>query len=222
VLVPGSLDRIGEESDWLRREVAHALAHDRNVVPMIANGFQFGSDLILPTDMARLRTFNAVSITPEYFTSAMVKLRTRFLKAPSKPTVQPTPEARSFAERIRRLLARPDEITTPPAGAATRAPTYRASGTRRRRSTATLPPPHLTGRQKSTFVIELTWSEVPGAKEYVLERDGREVHRGSAQAYDDTPPVGGTTIASWRYRVRAEAIGHAGTWSEPVERVTGF
>jgi hypothetical protein len=34
VLVPGSLDQIGEDGDWLRREVAHALAQDRNVVPV--------------------------------------------------------------------------------------------------------------------------------------------------------------------------------------------
>jgi hypothetical protein len=33
LLQPGSLDRIGEDDDWLRREIAHALAHDRNVVP---------------------------------------------------------------------------------------------------------------------------------------------------------------------------------------------
>jgi TIR domain len=41
LLVPGSLDQIGEDGDWLRREIAHALAHDRNVVPLTANGFKF-------------------------------------------------------------------------------------------------------------------------------------------------------------------------------------
>ena len=50
VLVPGSLDRIGEEGDWLRREVALALAQDLNVAPVTADGFQFSRDLRLPPE----------------------------------------------------------------------------------------------------------------------------------------------------------------------------
>ena len=38
LLEPGSLDRIGEQGDWLRREIAHALTHRRNVVPLLADG----------------------------------------------------------------------------------------------------------------------------------------------------------------------------------------
>ena len=38
LLQPGSLDHIGEDGDWLRREIAHALAHGRNVVPVTATG----------------------------------------------------------------------------------------------------------------------------------------------------------------------------------------
>jgi len=79
LLVPGSLDRITQEGDWLRREIAHALAHDRNVVPVTADGFKFG-DLELPPDVARLPKFNAVSIHPGYFDPAMELLRVRFLK----------------------------------------------------------------------------------------------------------------------------------------------
>jgi hypothetical protein len=82
VLVPGSLDRIGQEGDWLRREIAHALAHDRNVVPVTADGFKF-RDVVLPHDVARLPKFNAVDIPRGYFESAMERLRTQFLKQPS-------------------------------------------------------------------------------------------------------------------------------------------
>src|SRR5690348_13069911 len=52
LLQPGSLDQIGEDGDWLRREIAHALAHDRNVVPVTAKGFQFRRGLVLPPDVA--------------------------------------------------------------------------------------------------------------------------------------------------------------------------
>jgi hypothetical protein len=84
LLEPGSLDRIGEDDDWLRREIAHALAHGRNVVPVTANGFELSRDLVLPPDVARLRSLNAVPITPEYPEAGMKRLR-QFLKMPPKP-----------------------------------------------------------------------------------------------------------------------------------------
>ena len=82
LLEPGSLDRIGEDGDWLRREIAHALAYGRNVIPVTASSFEFRRDLVLPPDVARLPTFNAVVVAtqPEYFEAAMERLRTRFLK----------------------------------------------------------------------------------------------------------------------------------------------
>lgn len=89
LLEPGSLDQIGEDGDWLRREIAHALTHHRNVVPLTANGFEFRRDLVLPSDVARLPSFNAVAIQPGYFDAAMERLRTRFLKMPSNPTTRP-------------------------------------------------------------------------------------------------------------------------------------
>jgi hypothetical protein len=85
LLQPGSLDQIGEDGDWLRREIAHALAHRRNVVPVTADGFEFRRDLVLPPDVAKLPSLNAVTIPPVYFDAAMGLLRTRFLKMPSNP-----------------------------------------------------------------------------------------------------------------------------------------
>jgi carbon monoxide dehydrogenase subunit G len=89
LLQPGSLDQVGEDGDWLRREIAHALAHGRNVVPVTASGFEFRRDLALPPDVAGLPSFNAVPIQPGYFDAAMERLRTRFLKMPSDPTARP-------------------------------------------------------------------------------------------------------------------------------------
>jgi hypothetical protein len=95
LLQPGSLDRIGGDGDWLRREIAHALAHGRNVVPVTANGFEFRRDLVLPPDVARLSSFNAVAIQQGYFDAAMERLRTRFLKKSPSPTAQPLAETRN-------------------------------------------------------------------------------------------------------------------------------
>jgi hypothetical protein len=85
LLEPGSLDRIDNDRDWLRREIAHALTHDRNVVPVTAKGFEFSHDLVLPPDVVGLKDFNSVAIPPRYFDAAMDRLRTRFLKLPSNP-----------------------------------------------------------------------------------------------------------------------------------------
>jgi hypothetical protein len=103
LLQPGSLDHIGEDGDWLRREIAHALARGRNVVPVTADGFELRRDLTLPPDVAKLTEFNAVAIPPVYFDAAMERLRTRFLKQPPKPTTPPPAETPSPARLARPL-----------------------------------------------------------------------------------------------------------------------
>src|SRR5690242_17043166 len=80
LLQPGSLDRIREDGDWLHREIAQALAHGQNVIPVFADGFQFRRKPKLPPDVAKLPSLNAVTIPPVYFDAAMEMLRTRFLK----------------------------------------------------------------------------------------------------------------------------------------------
>jgi hypothetical protein len=107
LLQRGSLDHIRKDDDWMRREIAHALAHGRNVVPVTADKFKFRRDLMLPPDMARLASLNAVTIQPDYFDAAMERLRTRFLTKPPNPTAPPLPETRSV-EQVRQALANPD------------------------------------------------------------------------------------------------------------------
>jgi hypothetical protein len=100
LLEPGSLDHIGDDGDWMRREIAFALAYGRNnVVPVTAGGFEFRRDLVLPPDVARLPSFQAASIPKElqFFETAMEMLRTQFLKIPSSPAAPPPPEIRRFA-----------------------------------------------------------------------------------------------------------------------------
>lgn len=95
LLEPGCLDRIGEDGDWLRHEIAHALAYHRNVVPVTASGFRFSRDLVLPPDVAKLPSLNAVGIEPEYFEAAMKLLRSRrFLKMPPRAVTAARPSWR--------------------------------------------------------------------------------------------------------------------------------
>ena len=98
LLQPGSLDRIGEDGDWLRCEIAHALRHGRNVVPVTAEGFEFRRDLVLPPDVERLPSLQAVEVTSqsELFPATMKLLRKRFLKP--KLLAPPRPVTRSVVE----------------------------------------------------------------------------------------------------------------------------
>jgi hypothetical protein len=79
VLAPGSLDRCRREDDWLRREIVHAMKHDRNILPLLADGFQFPPESDLPADLQSLHRLNGVVYSHEYFNAAFDKLE-YFLK----------------------------------------------------------------------------------------------------------------------------------------------
>ena len=39
VLPPGALDRCVNEDDWVRLEVQHAMNHNKNIIPIMLNGY---------------------------------------------------------------------------------------------------------------------------------------------------------------------------------------
>ena len=92
LLEPRSLDRITELGDWLRREIAHALGHGCNIVPILVNGATMPRAEDLPADIARLQSYNALTVSHEYFDAAMQKLREHFLRpAPRPERIEPSP-----------------------------------------------------------------------------------------------------------------------------------
>src|ERR1035438_4584334 len=46
VLTPSALERCNDPTDWLRREIETALANQRNIVPLMLEGFDFGTPKI--------------------------------------------------------------------------------------------------------------------------------------------------------------------------------
>ena len=46
LLTPSALERCGEPADWLRREIETALESERNIVPLMLEGFDFGTPTI--------------------------------------------------------------------------------------------------------------------------------------------------------------------------------
>jgi len=79
ILAPGSLDRCVNEDDWLRREIAHAIKTDRNIIPMMFDGFQYPPKELFAKDILELMLQNGVLYSHEYHNATFDKLM-RFLK----------------------------------------------------------------------------------------------------------------------------------------------
>ena len=101
ILTPSALERCGEPGDWLRREIETALDSRRNIVPLMLEGFDFGSPKIasqLTGKLTALKRYNGLSIPPDYFLEAMGRLRDRFLNVPLTAVLHPaSPSARLAA-----------------------------------------------------------------------------------------------------------------------------
>jgi tetratricopeptide (TPR) repeat protein len=92
LLTPSALARCGEPGDWLRREIEAALDAKRNMVPLMLEGFDFGTPAIatqLTGKLEGLKHYNALSIPPEYFFEAMGRLRERYLNVPLEAVLHP-------------------------------------------------------------------------------------------------------------------------------------
>ncbi len=46
LLTPSALERLAEPGDWLRREIETAIESRRNIVPLLFEGFDFGSPMV--------------------------------------------------------------------------------------------------------------------------------------------------------------------------------
>jgi hypothetical protein len=82
VLSRGALERCTSEGDWLRREIEEAIRLERNIVPILEEGFVFEDEAkYLPESLRELPNFNGIPLYHFYFSAAMETLRNRFLKA---------------------------------------------------------------------------------------------------------------------------------------------
>jgi membrane-associated phospholipid phosphatase len=79
VLTPNALDRCTDTEDWLRREIAHALRHQKHIIPLLLNNFQFPPANQLPEDIRGIERHNGVTYSHEYFEATFDKLES-FLK----------------------------------------------------------------------------------------------------------------------------------------------
>ena len=93
VLTPSALERCKNPGDWLRREIETAIDEKRNIVPLMMEGFDFGSPLVkesLTGKLAVISGINALPVHNAYVPEAMSRLRERFLNVSLSDVALPT------------------------------------------------------------------------------------------------------------------------------------
>jgi tetratricopeptide (TPR) repeat protein len=116
ILTPSALERCASPEDWLRREIEYAIDMRRNIIPLMLDGFDFGSPGIankLTGKLSLLKRYNALDIPSGYFFDAMERLKERWLTVPVDTVLHPlSTEAAHFATTIKRHAAiQPDVLT---------------------------------------------------------------------------------------------------------------
>ena len=79
VLSPHALDRCTDDDDWVRQEIAEAIRCEKNIIPVMLNGFSFPDTL--PADINAIRFRTGLTSTTEYFQESMDRLCEKFLKS---------------------------------------------------------------------------------------------------------------------------------------------
>lgn len=116
ILSPGSMERCANTGDWLRREIEEAMRLQRNIVPIMEDGFEMKREFaFLPPAMGeQLGRWNGLRLFHDYFDDAIEKLDTRFLKPPAfLVSITPTP-VQDHAEVQQRIYQAISQITPPP------------------------------------------------------------------------------------------------------------
>jgi hypothetical protein len=93
LLTPTALERCSDPNDWMRREIEAAPASQRNIVPLMLAGFNFGAPATasqLTGKLAVLKKYNALPIPQGYFSPAIKRLRNKFLNLQVDAVLHPT------------------------------------------------------------------------------------------------------------------------------------
>ena len=72
VLPPNALDRCVNVDDWVRQELAFALKHNKNIIPIIMRNFEFPKTL--PSDIDKIRYIEGVTASSEYFDAVVERI----------------------------------------------------------------------------------------------------------------------------------------------------
>lgn len=77
VLSANSLDRCKNEDDWVRLEIEHAIATEKNIIPIMMPGFSWPQNL--PKSMENLPNYNGIQMSREYFDASISRIFTMLI-----------------------------------------------------------------------------------------------------------------------------------------------
>lgn len=78
ILPPNALDRCQNPKDWVRMEIEHALNYDKNIIPILMQGFEYPNNL--PESIQRVAKYNGLEAPPpRYYDALYSKLKEEFL-----------------------------------------------------------------------------------------------------------------------------------------------
>ncbi len=85
IMSKDSLDlRENPDDDWFRLEIAHALKHKKNIVPVFLRDFKFPQKGELPSDIADLVDYQGVTASQEHFDSVLQRICRNFKAKPQR------------------------------------------------------------------------------------------------------------------------------------------
>lgn len=230
ILVPGCFERAVDATDLFRREIEHALAKKRHIMPVVAKGFSFDDERKrlgdrkkpLPGRLGDLATYHFVVFHDEYFKEGLEKLIRGLDDVPKGIDVRPTPAAEQATVKTLAEYARAAKPNAAGTGWV-----FKGIG-------QTFSMPLLAPKLEQGIALvgcQLKWSSVIGAAGYVLERsvlpsfrDATQIHDSDQTEYVDrgltANPLIGTILAgiSHYYRVKAKggALFDDSPWSNVV------
>jgi hypothetical protein len=108
LLTPTALERCSDPADLFRREIDAAIAFQRNIVPIMLDGFDFSSPGIdgrFWDTLATLKRYNGLHIYADYFPEAMEHLRGGFLNVLLDTVLHPASDsARNTANEAKKSV----------------------------------------------------------------------------------------------------------------------
>ncbi len=87
ILSQGVFDRNCDPSNWLYREIGHAIRTKRKIIPVAMPGFVFPTAEEIPDELSELKLHNAVPYHHTYFSATMKKLAS-YLEPPGSRIVK--------------------------------------------------------------------------------------------------------------------------------------
>ena len=74
ILPQNALDRCTGENDLFRKEIAHAISANKNIILIMRQGFEFPNTEKLPEEIRLIPKFEAIKETPDHFNDAIIRL----------------------------------------------------------------------------------------------------------------------------------------------------